>query len=59
MNKRLIREALRVPRGAVKLENRVTFGLSSSPVVREDLEAGSALGGLRTLTFGTGLRIRL
>jgi len=53
------RLTLRVPVGSVELENRISAGLSSSPVVREDLEEGFALNGLRALAFGTGLRIRL
>ncbi|MBA3345968.1 MAG: hypothetical protein H0T44_11855 [Gemmatimonadales bacterium] len=53
------RVALRVPVGSVELENRITAGLSSSPVIREDLQEGFALSGLRALAFGTGLRIRL
>ncbi|MGH7526588.1 MAG: hypothetical protein ACREMX_07770 [Gemmatimonadales bacterium] len=54
-----IRLAFRVPLGAtVAVENSAAVGWSSSPVVREDLDDGFALNGLRTLTFGTGVRIR-
>lgn len=53
------RLALRVPVGSVELENRITAGLSSSPVSREDLQEGFALSGLRAVAVGTGLRIRL
>ncbi len=55
-----IRLALRFPMGTTaEVENSAAVGLSSSPVVRKDLDDGFAISGLWTLSFGTGVRIRL
>jgi hypothetical protein len=50
------RLALRVPLGAVELDNRVCAGVSGSPVEAEDIGEVSDLRGLRTLSVGIGLR---
>lgn len=49
---------LRVPLGAVELENRVGVGLSGNPIEAEDLGEASDLRGLRTVLVGVGLRFR-
>lgn len=53
------RLALRVPLGAVELENRIGVGLSGSPIQAVDIGEVSNLRGLRTLLVGMGLRFRL
>ncbi|MGH7579826.1 MAG: hypothetical protein ACREM9_06620 [Gemmatimonadales bacterium] len=50
------RLTLRVPIGAVELENRLSAGLSGNPIVQEDVGEVSDLRGLRTLSVGIGLR---
>ena len=50
---------LRVPLGAVELENRIGVGLSGNPIEAADIGEVSDLRGLRTLFVGIGLRFRI
>jgi hypothetical protein len=50
------RMVVRVPLGAVELENRLSAGLSGNPIQAEDLGDVSDLRGLRALSVGIGLR---
>jgi hypothetical protein len=52
------RLVLRVPLGAVELENRVGVGFSGNPIEATDLGEVSDLRGLRTVLVGVGLRFR-
>jgi hypothetical protein len=52
------RLVLRVPLGAVELENRIGVGFSGNPIEAADIGEVSALRGLRTLLVGVGLRFR-
>jgi hypothetical protein len=49
---------LRIPLGAVELENRLGVGLSGNPIEAGDIGEVSDLRGLRTLLVGMGLRFR-
>jgi hypothetical protein len=51
--------ALRLPVGPLELENRITLGISGSPIDQEDIGEGGAMRSLRTLAFGFGLRVPL
>jgi len=51
--------ALRLPVGPLELENRITLGISGSPIDQEDIGEGGATRSLRTLAFGLGLRVPL
>jgi hypothetical protein len=51
------RAVVRVPLGAVELENRLSAGLSGNPIRAEDLGDVSDLRGLRALSVGIGLRL--
>jgi len=53
------RLAVRVPLGAVELENRISGGLSGNPIEIEDVGVVSNLRGLRMLAVGIALRIRI
>ena len=53
------RLAVRVPLGAVELENRISAGLSGNPIEIEDVGVVSDLRGLRMLAVGIALRIRI
>lgn len=50
---------LRALLGAIELENRLSAGLSGSPIVAEDIGEVSDLRGLQTLSVGIGLRLRI
>ena len=50
------RLVLRVPLGAVELENRLGLGLSGNPIEATDIGEVSDLRGLRTVLVGVGLR---
>jgi hypothetical protein len=50
------RMVVRVPLGAVELENRLSAGVSGNPIEAEDLGDVSDLRGLRALSVGIGLR---
>ena len=52
------RLVLRVPLGAVELENRVGIGFSGSPIEATDIGEVSELRGLRAVLVGVGLRFR-
>jgi hypothetical protein len=52
------RLVLRVPLGAVELENRIGVGLSGNPIEATDIGEVSDLRGLRTVLVGVGLRLR-
>jgi hypothetical protein len=52
------RLVLRVPLGAVELENRIGLGLSGNPIEASDIGEVSDLRGLRTVLVGVGLRFR-
>jgi hypothetical protein len=52
------RLVLRVPLGAVELENRIGLGLSGNPIEAGDIGDVSDLRGLRTVLVGIGLRFR-
>jgi hypothetical protein len=49
---------LRIPLGAVELENRLGVGLSGNPVEAGDVGEVSDLRGLRSVLIGMGLRLR-
>jgi hypothetical protein len=49
---------LRIPLGAVELENRLGIGLSGNPIEAGDVGEVSELRGLRTVLVGMGLRFR-
>jgi hypothetical protein len=49
---------LRIPIGAVELENRLGVGLSGNPIEAGDVGEVSDLRGLRTVLVGMGLRFR-
>jgi hypothetical protein len=49
---------LRIPLGAVELENRLGIGLSGNPIEAGDVGEVSDLRGLRTVLVGMGLRFR-
>jgi hypothetical protein len=49
---------LRVPLGAVELENRIGVGFSGNPIEAADIGEVSDLRGLRTVLVGVGLRFR-
>ena len=51
--------ALRLPLGPLELENRVTLGISGSPIDQADVGEGGATRSLRTLAFGLGIRVPL
>ena len=50
---------LRVPLGAVELENRIGVGFSGSPIEAADIGEVADLRGLRTVLVGVGLRFRI
>jgi hypothetical protein len=50
---------LRIPLGAVELENRLGVGLSGNPVQAGDVGEVSDLRGLRSVLVGMGLRFRI
>lgn len=50
------RLVLRVPLGAVELENRVGLGLSGNPIEAADVGETADLRGLRAVVVGVGLR---
>jgi hypothetical protein len=52
------RLALRVPLGAVELENRIGVGWSGNPIEARDIGDVSDLRGLRAVLVGIGLRFR-
>jgi hypothetical protein len=52
------RVMLRVPLGAVELENRIGVGFSGNPIEAADIGEVSDLRGLRTVLVGVGLRFR-
>jgi hypothetical protein len=52
------RLVLRVPLGAVELENRIGVGLSGNPIEATDIGEVSDLRGLRAVLVGVGLRFR-
>jgi hypothetical protein len=52
------RLVIRIPLGAVELENRLGVGLSGNPIEAGDVGEVSDLRGLRTLLVGMGLRFR-
>lgn len=54
-----MRVALHLPVGRFEFENRVAFGISGSPVTRDDLGEDFGSGSLRLLSFGAGLRLGL
>jgi hypothetical protein len=47
---------LRVPLGAVELENRVGLGLSGNPIEAADVGETADLRSLRAVVVGVGLR---
>jgi hypothetical protein len=49
---------LRIPLGALELENRLGVGLSGNPIEAGDVGEVSDLRGLRTVLVGMGLRFR-
>jgi hypothetical protein len=49
---------IRIPLGAVDLENRLGVGLSGNPIEASDIGDVSDLRGLRTVLVGMGLRFR-
>jgi hypothetical protein len=51
--------AVRLPLGAVALENRLVFGMSGSPVEESDVGGGFQLSSLKTLGYVVGLRLPL
>ena len=51
--------ALRLPLGPLELENRITLGISGSPIDQADIGGGGATRSLRSLAFGVGLRAPL
>ena len=51
--------AVRLPLGAVALENRLVFGMSASPVEKTDVGGGFRLSSLKTLGYVVGLRLPL
>jgi hypothetical protein len=53
------RLVLRIPLGAVELENRLGVGLSGNPVQAGDVGEVSDLRGLRSVLVGMGLRFRI
>ncbi len=53
------RVALRLPLGPAEFENRLTFGVSGSPITRDDVGEDFESGSLRFLSFGAGVRLRL
>jgi hypothetical protein len=53
------RAAVRVPLGRVVLENRFAVGISGAPLEEEDLGDGFELKGLRSVSYGVGLRVSL
>ena len=53
------RLVLRVPLGAVELENRIGIGLSGNPIEATDIGEVSDRRGLRTVLVGVGLRFRI
>jgi hypothetical protein len=52
------RLVLRVPLGAVELENRIGVGFSGSPIEATDIGELASLRGLRAVLVGVGLRFR-
>jgi hypothetical protein len=52
------RLVLRVPLGAVDLENRIGIGFSGNPIEATDIGEVSDLRGLRTILVGVGLRFQ-
>jgi hypothetical protein len=52
------RLVLRVPLGAVELENRIGLGFSGNPIEAADIGEVSDLRGLRAVLVGVGLRFR-
>jgi hypothetical protein len=50
---------LRIPLGAVELENCLGVGLSGNPVQAGDVGEVSDLRGLRSVLVGMGLRFRI
>ena len=52
------RLVVRVPLGAVDLENRIGIGFSGNPIEATDIGEVSDLRGLRTVFVGVGLRFR-
>jgi hypothetical protein len=53
------RLVLRVPLGAVELENRIGVGFSGSPIEATDIGEVASLRGLRAVLVGVGLRFGL
>jgi hypothetical protein len=53
------RLALRLPLGRFELENRITLGMSGSPIAQQDIGQGGARRRLRTLAVGVGVRAPL
>jgi hypothetical protein len=53
------RLVLRVPIGALELENRVGLGLSGTPLEEADLGSATEESGLRPLMIGVGVRAAL
>jgi hypothetical protein len=50
---------LRVPLGTLEWENRVSFGISASPITRSDAGEDFVSGSVRVLSVGAGLRFGL
>ncbi len=50
---------LRVPLGGVELENRLGLGISGSPIEAADIGEVSDQRGLRSVSVGVGLRLRV
>ena len=51
--------SLLMPLGGMILENNVSFGISSSPSVENDIPAGAKMKTFTTFTVGAGLRLPL
>jgi hypothetical protein len=53
------RLAVRVPLGAVVLENRIGVGFSSNPITADDIGEPAEFRALRAVFVGMGLRVRI